>query len=370
MSPSAKPVSRSHAGFSLVEIMVGMVISMLAIIVVLQMFSVFESRRRQVSNGGDAQTNGALAFQQMQRDIGQAGYGMASLSIFHCTARWSVASGTPLVTPVHLAPVTINPGSMIIPAGDPNTDTLLIMYGNTNGQPQGNAISTQSGGVYAVQMPTAFSIGDRVLAVPAACESELVLDTVNTVSANSITVTTGSAGTVLYNLGPAPSILAYAIRGGNLTVCDYLQNDCGIAANKDNSAVWNPVASNIVSMRAVYWRDTASGTMDGIPDAGGHDQASASNRCDWARISAIGLALVARSGEYDKKIVTATARNAPALPNSPTWLENAAAPLVGASGSLGPDQTADEPWKHYRYKVLEAVIPLRNVTWMGAVPGC
>jgi type IV pilus assembly protein PilW len=370
MSPIAKPASRAH-GFSLVELMVGMVISMLAIIVVLQVFSVFESRKRQVSNGGDAQTDGALAFQQMQRDIGQAGYGFSSASVFNCSIRWTPASGSALATPLKLAPVAINPGAAIIPAGDANTDTVLLMYGNTDGQPQGNAISAQATGSYTVQMPTAFALKDRVIAAPAACASTLVLDEISAISANSVNVKTGSSGSVLYNLGPAPAILAYAIRGGKLTQCDYMQNDCGLAANKDNPSIWTPIAGNIVSMRAVYWRDTAAaGAMDGIPDANGHDQASPASGCDWARISAIGLALVSRNGEYDKDIVTATARNAPALANAPAWSENAAAPLIGTAGSLGPDQAADEPWKHYRYKVLEAVIPIRNVAWMGAVSGC
>ena len=62
MPPTVLPFRRAAAGFSLIEIMVGLVISMLAIIVVLQVFSVFEARKRVVSNGGDAQTNGTLAF--------------------------------------------------------------------------------------------------------------------------------------------------------------------------------------------------------------------------------------------------------------------------------------------------------------------
>ncbi len=370
MSAMSPTPNRAEAGFSLVEIMVGLVISMLAIIVVLQVFSVFESRKRTTSSGGDAQTNGALAFQQIQRDVSQAGYGFSSASVFNCNATWAVASGSSITTPVPLAPVTINPGTAIIPAGDPNTDTMLVMYGNSNGQPQGNPISAQASTVYTVQMPSAFAVSDKVIAAPAACASTLQLDEITAVSTNTVTVRTGSAGTVLYNLGPAPVFLAYAIRGGNLTVCDYLRNDCGIAADKDKAAVWAPVASNIVSMKAIYWRDTASPDMDGIPDANGHDRASPASGCGWARVSAIGMALVARGGEYDKNIVTATSRNAPALINAPSWTENATAPLIGATGRLGPDQAVDEPWKHYRYKVLEAVMPVRNVAWMGAVQGC
>ena len=63
------------------------------------------------------------------------------------------------------------------------------------------------------------------------------------------------ANGTLFNLGRAPKILAYAIRGGNLTVCDYAANNCGDANNKDDATVWVPIVSSIVSLRAEYGRD-------------------------------------------------------------------------------------------------------------------
>jgi type IV pilus assembly protein PilW len=47
------------AGFSLVEIMVGLAIGMLAVIVILQVFALSEGRKRTTTSGGDAQSNGA-----------------------------------------------------------------------------------------------------------------------------------------------------------------------------------------------------------------------------------------------------------------------------------------------------------------------
>jgi type IV pilus assembly protein PilW len=346
--------------------MVALAIGSFAAIIMLQVFAMSEERKRTTTSGGDAQSNGIIAYYQLQRDIGQAGYGFSATGVFGCNLVWPVASGN-IATPVPLAPVTINPATSIIPAGDANTDTLLVVYGNTSGQPQGNRIVAQSGATSTVQMPTSFAIGDRVIAAPsstaasppAPCTSNLLIDQITAVTAMNVTVATGAAGGTLYNLGPGPSALAYAVRGGNLTVCDYMANDCGLPANAGNPAIWVPIAENIVSMKAVYWRDT-SAPMDSIPDANGHDQLVPTTGCGWARISAVNLVLVARSGQYSKEVVTTAA---------PTWSENTPAPILGA-GAIGPNTAADEPWKHYRYKTFEAVIPMRNIGWLGVPAEC
>ncbi|WP_253273769.1 PilW family protein [Collimonas arenae] len=364
-----KLFNRPTAGFGLVEVMVSLAIGMIAVIIMLQVFALSEQRKRTTTGGGDAQSTAAIALNQLQSDVGQAGYGISAVGLFNCNLTWKLPSGTSIATAIPLAPVTVNPATSIIPAGDANTDTLLVVYGNTNGQPQGNPINAQASTVDTVQMPSAFAVGDRVIAAPAVCSANLVLDRITATAATTVTVGTGAAGSTLYNLGPTPSMLAYAIRGGNLTVCDYQANDCGLSANTSDPSIWAPIANNVVSMRAVYWRDT-SAPMDGIPDANGHDQSTPTTACGWARLSAVGLVLVARSAQFEKGIVTATALNSPIPVNAPTWSENATASIIAATGTLGPNTAADEPWKHYRYKVFETVIPIRNVGWMGVTQGC
>ena len=341
---------RRTAGFGLIEVLVGLVIGMLAVIVILQVAALSEARKRTTTSGSYAQSNGAIMFYRLQRSITQAGYGLNSNTLFKCDTVWAVDSGSDIETKIPLAPVTINPGSAIIPAGDANTDTLLVMSGSTNGEPQGNPINSQSGTDYKVQMPSAFAKGDRVIAAPGACSSTLRLDTVASVTSNTVKTSSSAAGATLYNLGPTPTIQAYAVRGGNLTVCDYIENDCGLAENKDDPSIWVPVASNIVSMRALYGRDT---NADCIVNT--YDQTAPGNSQDVANISAIDLVLVARSGQYEKDIVTT------ATTNPPVWTGNDIAPLVGEAGNLGPG----EDWKHYRYKVFQSVVPIRNIVWMG-----
>jgi len=71
-------IRRQEQGFSLPEIMIGMVIGMLGIVIIMQMSSLFENQKRTTSGGDDAQNNGAIALFGLSRDIKQAGYGFSS----------------------------------------------------------------------------------------------------------------------------------------------------------------------------------------------------------------------------------------------------------------------------------------------------
>ncbi|MDX9952321.1 MAG: prepilin-type N-terminal cleavage/methylation domain-containing protein, partial [Methylophilaceae bacterium] len=71
-----KPGTNHQSGFGLVEVMVGMVIGLLATLVIMQVFSVYENQRRATTSSSDAQTNGSIALFNLQRDIQMAGYGL------------------------------------------------------------------------------------------------------------------------------------------------------------------------------------------------------------------------------------------------------------------------------------------------------
>lgn len=335
----------SHAsGFSLIEIMVGMVIGLLGIIIMMQVVALTEERKRTSTAGGDAQNNAVIALDGLQRDITQSGFGFANNRLLNCTLQLP-SGGT-----VPLAPVIINPPAAIIPAGDANTDTLLVAYGSSNDQPEGYTLTFANTSPYSLSATGLLALGDRVFAIPAACgATTLILGIVQAVTPTTVRLSTTEAGTALFNLGPAPRFRAYAIRGGNLTMCDYMVNDCATAANVANPAIWQTIGDNIVSLRAEYGRD-ATVAMDGIVDT--YDQTTPATACNWARTSAVRLALVARSAQFEKDVVTAAA---------PVWQGSLTAPITlpNAAG-----------WDHYRYRVYQTLLPIRNISWMGVVSGC
>jgi type IV pilus assembly protein PilW len=344
-----------ESGFSLIEIMVGMVIGLLAIIIMMQVFAVSEERKRTANAGSDAQNSAVIALDGLQRDIGQSGYGFSMTRLLGCNLQ------LPFGAPVPLAPVIINPPVAVIPAGDANTDTLLVSYGLGNDQPEGYNVLSQSGTTYTLIGTTMLRVGDRVIAAPAACGATLVLGTVQAVNASVVQLSTSAAGTGLFNLGATPRFFAYAVRNGNLVVCDYMAANCGdaTAATLANPAIWRLVAENIASLRAQYGQDTSGPPMDGTVDT--YTQTTPVNACQWARTPAIRLALVARSAQFEKENVTLAA---------PQWSGSTSPTPVVIGVPTNPDGTPDALWQRYRYRVFETVVPIRNVAWMGVVSGC
>jgi len=66
------PRSR-QSGFSLVELMVGLAIGLLATIIIIQVMSVFDAQRRTTTGSADAQTNGGIALYSIARELKMAG---------------------------------------------------------------------------------------------------------------------------------------------------------------------------------------------------------------------------------------------------------------------------------------------------------
>ncbi|MDR7269015.1 type IV pilus assembly protein PilW [Pelomonas saccharophila] len=326
---------RRVRGFSLVELMVGIVVAMAAVVVVMQVFKVSEGQRRNTSGGDDAQTTGAIAVSLLQRDLRQAGQGFSNEQMLDCqlnlTSTRSIAN---------LAPVIINPPG--IPDGEDNTDVLLIGYGSGWGAPEGGLINSQPGAAtYAVTAPQAYQLGDRVVAAPQSRASPCVLTLTSLAAAptsTSVTVTQGMANAsngTLFNLGRAPRFVAYAVRSGQLTACDFMTQDCTSA----DPANWTDVAEGIVSLRAEYAQDTST-PRDAVADSYSQTVSTATpTYCGWSRIVGLRLVLVARSRQAEKEDVTASA---------PTWAGAASVSLT------------DPDWRRYRYRTFETTVPLRN----------
>lgn len=101
---------KANAGFSLIDILVGMVIALLGVIIIFQVFAVSESIKRTTTSGGDALQNGASALFTLENSLKQAGYGI--LSSTNLPPLPSDPAGT--------APVGIT-------AGAANTSDLLVL---------------------------------------------------------------------------------------------------------------------------------------------------------------------------------------------------------------------------------------------------
>jgi type IV pilus assembly protein PilW len=373
------------AGFSLVEVLVAMVIGLIGLIVMMQMFSVFEAQKRTTSSGDDALSGGAVSLYGIQRDMQQSGWGISSLELIGCSVSGLLAGGANLP----MVPVTIN--SAAITGQDANTDTLLIVSGNGNGNVEGDLIDSLPGGnAFAVHTPKAFYVNDRVVAAPKARTDPCNLASTNVTAVASPNVSVGAVaagigtGDLLFSLGATPAVRAYAVRNQNLTVCDYRVNNCGSAGNNGNSAIWVPIANNVVSLRAQYGRDSALVQMDAIADV--WDQtvpttatpisstgAKNTPACALARILAVRIALVARSSQPEKQLAGGahvTAAVPPWAGSDPVAVAADATEAAAVAFSFPSPDPTWPTWQDFRYKIFQTVVPLRNITTMGVREQC
>jgi type IV pilus assembly protein PilW len=351
-------------GFSLVEIMVGMVIGLLGVLIIMQVFAVSEGQKRTTTSGNDAQTNGALALFTLEQDLRQAGWGIASPALLDCasTAHPTIALPTVATAAFRLVPVEINPTAFAIPAGDANTDVVLVGYSSAS-IVTGVLVDkiANPNADFVIANPAEFNAGDMVVATPTCAGDQLNKVTGVHLShpnaaGGALSQTNGLTGDHLFNLGPNPTVRAYAIRAGNLTACDLTTSDCTKANN------FASVGSDIVSLRAIYGKDT-SATADGIVDV--WDRVKPTNGLAWSRVLALRIELVARSNlrerpdasSLDRSGNTCTITTDKSQPDKQTWMGQSVAGAEIDLSSTGAD------WTCYRYKLYQTVVPLRNMIW-------
>jgi len=397
-------------GFTLVEVMIGLLIGLVGIIVIMQTFAVSEGYKRTATSGTDAQVNGSLALYLLEREIRLAGFGMNSLVPTGCTVVriWNDKTGTG--ADMRMVPFEINPAG--IPAGDPNTDVILIAYGTSDNFVTGvpaNQVSNSSANFVVDQNRTAFHQGDLVIAVqpgagpggstscvlneltgvpgtggncgspPTGKSNELIHNTgqyknpnancqmvsptynnasgIKDANGNTVPALDSTSGGQLFDIGALPQIKIYAIRGGNLTVCDMLAQDC------TNTANYAIMVNDVVSMRAVYGKDTdANGVVDSW------DRNAITNSTEAMSVLAAAVEITSRSGVKEKPTAgpacdtTADAAR-PDRGQTADWyadVDNQPASLAAAQIDLS---TVSADWQCYRYKLFQTSVPLRNMIW-------
>lgn len=345
MSSHNKSLPLSQAGFSLVEIMVGLVIGLLATMVIMQVFSVFEGQKRTTTGSADAQTNGSIALYTIQREALMAGYGLPVFDSTNppldCTALTAPAAGD------DITPITITDGALATAS-----DTITVRYGDN---PSGGAPVEILTGTAAPTAQVNFNLG-CVSPNPAA-SSVLVVN-------NAALACTLTNFTNLSASGVSPVTITLA-NGANMALkasltCLGNWNQINFSVNGNQlQRAGNPVVTDIVNMQAQYGvsASAASDTITQWVDATGAWAAPAV--ADRNRIKAIRVAVVARNGLMEKGNVTTacittkgTANNGPCA-----WDDSNvnAAPLIDLSNTPN--------WQRYRYRVFETIIPLRSMIW-------
>ena len=396
---------RRQCGLSLIEILVGIVIGMIGMVVIFQVLAVAEDRKRNTTVGSDAQSSGAIGLYLLQRDVQLGGYGFGAADTKQLGCGVKASHGGAAFT-FPLIPVEIiQPGDPRNP--HPTADMIAVLRGSSQYLPASRpfAASTNESKTMQTNGRPGFDFGDLLVVTstpqvaPAGTKTECALVQVTHRPAGSdelehkasyqvgITLPAGATSTPEFNQSPRPAFAAtngfafdlgaqprlnrWSISNNRLTVVDQL------------FGFGEEIADSVIDLQAEYAVDLNGDNLIGANEwtstaPTGAAPTDPNNLCidnpttSWRCVRAIRVALLARSGQWDKNHCNA----------NPQWTSGASGALMmtsfamrnvdGSANSFGgcvpgePIAVADQNpnnWRQYRYRVYEAVIPLRNVIW-------
>jgi type IV pilus assembly protein PilW len=366
-----RPHSRRNGvrGFSLIELLVGMVLGLLAIISIFQILSTWDARRRTITAGGSAQISGEIGLIELERDLQQSGFGLANAQkALGCSV---IAYNSGLATQnftFRFAPVEIVDGLNNGP------DTINVLSGNSAFVANIQTLQASTATTKTLQYRTGFNAGDLVVVTnesstaipPIDCSlfeitgnettdtvsikhetgsytsfytGSAVVATMNATGAG-VTYTKGS----IYNLGPAPQRNQWQVTAaGVLTRTNSLREETA-----------SEVSEGVINLQAQYGIDGSDGSAPNkhIEDA---EWTNTQPTTNWSDVLAIRVAVLARSSQLEKEAVT---------PNAPKWAANTISFVMhNLDGSSGATTDIANDWHHYRYRVYETMVPLRNMNW-------
>jgi len=378
-------------GFGLIEIMVGVVIGLIAVLVIYQVYTVAEGFKRNTTAAGEAQMNGLFSTFVLGMEIGNGGAGMAvaAQDLASCSDPGG-AMPQRFAQSFRPVPVVITDGG-----GNAISDWLVVNYSMATTLANsalftGNAAP---GATFPVQSPGGFHVGDLVVGIsaPTAPGSPCASSKVTAVSApdgNGIVTITQTpllpaggidffGSSVLLNMGPCNRAqkVRYSVNNGVLystPLIDTSAANCGKLADPLNP---NPLASNIVVMKVEYGIDSdldpkrlldywVQGTT--ATPKGDWDPATllAAPITTINQIKAVRIGIVVQSEQFDKNLAGFTGGDY--VNGAYNWVlfDCADANKANCPGRLtGSVPATVSPAGNWRFRKYETVIPLRNEIW-------
>ncbi len=398
---------RSQTGFSLVELMVGIAIALIASLAIFQTFAASEEQRRTTGSGSEGLQGGTLAMAQVQAVVRNAGYNLMTPTDFTFTQpNRSVSIGVgvtiPNNTPVpteflmgckiqntaqRVAPILIKAGASAMAS-----DTLFMMEGSSatspipakllTAHPQGSTsltIRTTYG--YALNQYVVVYEQSNVAPVNQGTTRDVpcTLAKITGISAGAISpgVITLSTGTVaaysdlaqVVNLGTNPLFQQLSVDSSRRLVLTNLQTNAqqyladdvltmkvqaGIDISADDLVdEWiNPPASE-----TMWINPNATPTVPSVATL----PVTPGTR-SFNQIKALRIGLLLRSPQFERpNPVTGLCSTTGAGPFS------VLPSVAGSSASRVPDMPVSPTYtlsgdeRCYRYNTVSAIVPLRNI---------
>lgn len=349
-------------GVTLIELLVALLIGSLAALVIQQVMAVFEGQKRTSGSGSDAQVNGAVALTSIEREVRQAGYGLLVGGKLMC----------PLGINIHYNGVTISNGGALLPiritdgGAGPDTIDFVRSSAEVGALPTSIVKNMPNTSAEITADATAGLKQAMVFVVGAADGSKIC--TLMQMSQDPQLTGNGwnlqhNPGQYLYNPPNPNNVYAiaptYGIGDVVINMGSFIQRRFVILNERlteiDNIVgTVSPLVDQIIDLQAQY----------GIVDAGSQQiahwcDATAASKCgDWSnpsstdimRVRALRIAIVARSIQYEKEMVSPATLT--------LWGE-----VDAANDDASPVRALTDEQRHYRYKVYTTIIPIRNLIW-------
>lgn len=349
------PISVRIHGLSLVDLMVGLAIGMIAMLVILNVMVMFDARRRSTTGSSDAQANALIATSLLSRELRIAGHGLGPAAGLGCTVHRSANSAAD--ASFLLVPVLIDNGN----GGDP--DQLTVLAAGEQALPPSRLITpyTNNGGELTVDSTLGISTNTQLL-LHSAGSSDCALLSVFSVSLGAYTVQPVIASDVLP--GAVFGSDSAVVNVGTLAHRRYsvdVNQQLRVENFDPTSGIWrsSTMAEGVVNLQAQYGFDARAGTQTTpqvtrwsatMFDVDGNG--SIGNAGDWQRLLAVRIAVVTRSAQRKDEACDAQA---------PSWMAGNAGTGELEATTIKVDHLPD--WRCWRYRVLQTEVPLRNQLW-------
>jgi len=387
-----------HGGMTMIELLVAMVIGIGVVLVVSTLLVAGENHKRTTTSTNDADQSGAYTFHALDKALRSAGSGIAESAFAGAGAlgcRLNAASILPSTTAfpapfataflggapsnLRLAPVLIGMNQSDSTA----SDVIVVMSGSGAAGGVSRALyGAGSSTSLVLESTTGFSTSDLML-VSQPGVTDCLVEEVGTISAPTLNVggttyytasasttnlstLSGSTTTYVTPLGNAAvndvQFLLFGV-GTNYTLYSYdlLQNQYLVQGSGTKTA--QAITDGVVQMNALYGIEST--TQPGVfanwasPGRVAGDGAYTINNvmttpATQQTIIAVRVAIVVRGEYYDKNVVS---------PSSLTIFSGYTNGPNGTGNSLAlPVNLATIPGgQHYRYRVFEFTVPLRNM---------
>lgn len=397
----------AQGGFGLVEIMVGVVIGMIAVLVIFQLYNVAEGFKRNTTAYGEALQGGLYSTFVLGMELGNAGTGLnaSATDLQWCAAPPPFAGNlSVMANTFRPIPVLICDGNSC--GGNSNFDSFVVTYSVASTLVTAAPFTAASGlaASYQVQSPGGFHVGDLVVGIvaPGTNGSGCASSTATAVSAPDalgvVTITqTGTplnftTSSLLFNMGPcnrAQKVQYSVIPNANFTgAANQNRANDGVLVGTPllntstaNLATCgqpvalpaaNPVASNVVLLKAEYGintsfskeREVDTWVQATAPWDPATLLAALTPITTINQIKAVRIGVIVQSEQFDKSLAGFTGGDYVAGDYNWVLFDCSSVNKATCPGRLsGTIPATTNPAGNWRYRKYETIIPLRNAIW-------